>query len=293
MLQSMTGYGRGEHTTDDLKAVVEIRAVNHRFLDISLRMSRSLYALEHNIRKEVSASIMRGKVDISVQLEHADTHGPALLLNTHQAEQLTGLLRSLQQTTGCTDALSTASLLAFKDVLFEQQELNGDPDANWPVIEPALCSALQALQNMQQHEGRETAADISKRIDTVQACVEKINAAVPDLQLQRRESLREKIKTMCEGVIVDEGRLNQEIALLADRSDITEELVRLESHISQFLQWLDARGAIGRKLDFLMQEMNRETNTIGSKIANSEIALLVVEIKNELEKIREQIQNIM
>ena len=293
MLQSMTGYGRGECTHDDLKAVVEIRSVNHRFLDISLRMGRSLYGLEKYIRTEVGACAVRGKVEVSIQLESTGTHDLSLRLNTQQAVQLADLLRQLQQTAGCTNELDVASLLTFKDLLFEQQEVGSDLDASRRAIEPALSTALQALQAMQMDEGKETATDICERISAIQTCVEKIEKTAPQLLLQRQTTLREKIKALCEGVIVDEGRVTQEIALLADRSDITEELVRLKSHIKQFQQWLDTEGPIGRKLDFLMQEMNREINTIGSKISDSSIALLVIEIKNELEKIREQIQNIM
>jgi len=293
MLQSMTGYGTADYTHDDIKAVVEVRSVNHRFLDISLRMSRNLYGLEKYIRKEVSTYAARGKVDVSIQLEHTAAHDLSLRLNTQQAVQIADLLRQLQQAAGCTDKLDTASLLTFKDLLFEQQELENDLGESQSAIEPALKAALQALQAMQMEEGEETARDIRERINAIQTCVKKIELSAPQLLSQRQETLREKIKTLCAGVIVDEGRVTQEIALLADRSDVTEELVRLKSHIKQFQQWLDTEGPIGRKLDFLMQEMNREINTIGSKISDSDIALMVVEVKNELEKIREQIQNIM
>jgi len=289
----MTGYGRGEDTCEDIKAVVEVRSVNHRFLDISLRMSRNLYGLEKYIRKEVSAFAARGKVEVSIQLEHTAAHDLSLRLNAQQAVQIADMVRQLQQAAGCTDTLDTAALLTFKDLLFEQQEFENDLEASQRAIEPALKAALQTLQAMQMDEGEETARDIRERINTIQTSVDKIEAATPHLLLQKQETLREKIKALCEGVIVDESRVTQEIALLADRSDVTEELVRLKSHIKQFQQWLDAQGSIGRKLDFLMQEMNREINTIGSKISDSDIALLVVEVKNELEKIREQIQNIM
>jgi uncharacterized protein (TIGR00255 family) len=293
MLKSMTGYGRGEHTHNDMKAVVEIRSVNHRYLDISLRMSRSLYALEQHIRKEVSSAVLRGKVEVSIQIERSGENDLHLTLNTEQASRIAGLLRSLQQSAGCTDDINTATLLMFKDILFEHQEPENDPDASRDAIDPALDVALQSMQAMQEQEGRQTAADIINRIDTVTTCVHNIKTAAPELLRQRQETLREKIKTLCDGVTLDEGRITQEIAILADKSDITEELVRLESHIHQFGGWPDTRDPVGRKLDFLMQEMNREINTIGSKISDGDIALLVVEVKNELEKIREQIQNIM
>ncbi len=293
MLQSMTGYGRAEHTHAGNKAVVETRAVNHRYLDIALRMSRSLYGLEKKIRDEVSSCAARGKIDVSIQLECAGERDFSLRLHAEQAARIAGLLRELQSASGCTSAIDMGSLLAFKDMLFEQQEPGADSDENWAVIRPALLGALQAMRDMQAAEGRATAADMRTRLAAVQACVAKIETAAPELLRQRQETLREKIKALCEGIIVDEGRVMQEVALLADRSDITEELVRLASHIRQFEQWLEADGAIGRKLDFLMQEMNREINTIGSKIADGAVALQVVEVKNELEKIREQIQNIM
>jgi len=293
MLQSMTGYGRAEYTHGDVKAVVEVRSVNHRYLDIALRMGRSLYGLEKDIRAEVSAAVARGKVDVSIQLESDGERDLGLRLNTRQAARIAALLRDLGIAAGCAPEPDMASLLVFKDLLFEQGENESDPDTSWSAIKPALSGAMQAMRAMQAAEGAETARDMRERLVTIQTCVEKIEAAAPHLLRQRQGTLREKIKTLCEGIIVDEGRISQEIALLADRSDITEELVRLKSHIKQFQQWLDAEGAIGRKLDFLMQEMNREINTIGSKISDSAVALQVVEVKNELEKIREQIQNIM
>jgi uncharacterized protein (TIGR00255 family) len=293
MLQSMTGYGRAEYTHGEIKAIVEVRSVNHRYLDMALRMSRSLYGLEKNIRGEVSACAVRGKIDVSVQIECAGERDLSLRLNTEQAARLAGLLRELGSATGCAHEPDMASLLIFKDLLFEQRETDSDPDTSWNAIKPALIAAMQAMQAMQTAEGAETARDMRERLAAVQACIEKIETAAPNLLRQRQETLREKIKALCEGIIVDEGRITQEIALICDRSDITEELVRLKSHIKQFQQWLEAEGAIGRKLDFLMQEMNREINTIGSKISDSDIALQVVEVKNELEKIREQIQNIM
>ena len=292
MLQSMTGYGRAEYTHDDIKAVVEVRSVNHRFLDISLRMSRSLYGLEKYIRKEVSTYAARGKVDVSIQLEHTAAHDLSLHLNTQQAVQIADLLRQLQQAAGCTDKLDTASLLTFKDLLFEQQELESDLEASQRAIEPALKAALQALQAMQMDEGEETARDIRERITTVQTCVGKIETNAPQLLSHRQETLREKIKNLCEGVIVDESRVTQEITLLADRSDVTEELVRLKSHINQFQQWLDAQGAIGRKLDFLSQEFNREANTLCAKAQATPLTAIGLDLKAVIDQMREQIQNV-
>jgi len=293
MLLSMTGYGRGEHSINNMKAVVEVRSVNHRYLDISLRMSRSLYGLEQHIRRDVANSVARGKIEVSIQVDFTGEHTADVRLNTRQAAQIADLLRELQQAAGCAGNLDTASLLAFKDLLFEQHESENDPESSQKVVGPALNAALQAMQTMQAAEGAQTARDMQARITTVRECVAAIERAAPHLLSQRQQSLREKIQTLCDGIALDEGRINQEIAMLADKSDITEELVRLKSHIIQFRQWLDAEGPIGRKLDFLMQEMNREINTVGSKISDSDIALKVVEVKNELEKIREQIQNIM
>ncbi|MBM4311765.1 MAG: YicC family protein [Deltaproteobacteria bacterium] len=293
MLQSMTGYGRAEYTHGEIKAVTEVRSVNHRYLEMSLRMSRSLYGLEKNIRAEVSAAVARGKVDVSIQLERDGDRDLGLHLHTEQAARLAGLLRELGSATGCVQEPDMASLLAFKDLLFEQRETENDPDTSWNAIKPALSAALQAMRAMQTAEGEATVRDMRDRLATIQGHVEAIGAAAPALLRQRRDALREKIQNLCDGIMIDEGRLTQEIALMCDRSDITEELVRLTSHIKQFQQWLEAEGAIGRKLDFLMQEMNREINTIGSKISDSAVALQVVEVKNELEKIREQIQNIM
>lgn len=293
MLRSMTGYGRSEQADEQRKLVAEVRSVNHRFLDISLRIPRVFYPLESDIRKLISACISRGKVDVSLQFTSQVNGDIEMQVDTAKAKQLCAQLREIQKEAGISGDLDMACMLAFRDLFVKEPDSQPDQQALWAFIKPVLEQALAALRGMQDSEGRAITADLEARIAAVAEIIEAVTARFPDALAARQESLKDRIRQLCEGVALDEQRMVQEIALLADRSDITEELVRARIHIEQFRSWLSAPDAVGRKLDFLLQELNREVNTIGSKASDAEIAKRVVAAKNELEKIREQVQNVM
>jgi uncharacterized protein (TIGR00255 family) len=289
----MTGYGRAETQLADKRLTVEIRAVNHRFLDISVRMSRALGALEKDVRKQVSGAVQRGKIDVSVQCDAAAAGEAALCVDGAALRHVRALLQQVRESAGASGPPDLQDLLVFRDVIFRSADEPADAAQLWNALQPCLGQALADMARMQETEGAEIARDIRARLAQVADLTEAIAARVPEALQARRDGLRQRIAALCEGFEVDENRMTQEIALMADRSDVTEELVRAGSHIGQFLKGLDTCEPIGRKLDFLIQEINREINTIGSKSPDAAIALQVVEAKNELEKIREQIQNIM
>jgi len=293
MLQSMTGYGRTETVANEKKVVTEVRSVNHRFLDVSVRISRDFACLENNIKKLVAAYASRGKVDVSVQFESKQNGDLNIRVNTAAATHVYSMLQQIKKDVGVPGEINLSTLICFKDNIFEEKQDDVDDAGHWEALKPCLEQALQALKQMQNTEGQEISRDILQRLKEIENIAAKIETKAPESLETRKQTLKERVKILSEGVEVDEGRMLQEIAILADKSDITEELVRAKSHIKQFMQWLDTQEPVGRKLDFLMQEINREVNTIGSKVSDSEISIMVVAIKNELEKIREQVQNVM
>jgi len=293
MLRSMTGYGRSEVLFDDRKLVVEIRSYNHRYLDVATRLARMFYPFETEIRKQAAAAVARGKLDVSIQFDagRADPcdlqADPAAALRVHE------MLKLVQERVGLQGPLDMSALLNFKDSIFTCAEQSFEEERLFKALQGVLDQALKALQAMQEAEGATIAGDITQRMQALARLGDSISARAPAALAARVQTLKERVQNLCAEVALEEARMLQEIAILADRSDITEELVRARSHIGQFLLWLTSPDPIGRKLDFLIQEINREINTIGSKASDSEISLLVVAAKNELEKIREQIQNVM
>ena len=295
MLKSMTGYGHGEASAGEKKAVVEVRSVNHRFLDVSVRLLRTLMPLEKEIKKIVSTCTLRGKVDVYVQLNSAEDTDSNVTANQTAAKHIYDLLQQLKKEADIPGEITMETLLFFKDILFEEKREDVvDLQDSWKAIKSALELALEAQKQLQSVEGVETETDIKQRLKAVTILISEIGELAPESLAARRQTLRERVAALCEDVDVNEDRMLQEIAVMADKCDISEELVRAKSHIKQFLQWINSTDEpVGRKLEFLLQEINREANTISSKSFDSEIALKIVSIKNELEKIREQIQNIM
>ncbi len=292
MAKSMTGYGRGESSFEGKKIIVEMRSVNHRYCDVSLRVSPRFAAMEAEIKKFISNRTGRGKVDVNIQFENSEEAAYDLTINLPLAKALYNVLETLRQELNLPGAIDLATLLSFRDIIAPAKEVRA-PAGDFEALRPPLEQALAGLQQMQEQEGAEITADMRARLKTVGAAIAEIEALFPRSLAEREQALRERISTWCAGVELDAGRMAQEIAYLVDRSDITEELIRVKSHIKQFDQWLDTTETVGRKLDFLLQEINREVNTIGSKASDADISRQVVEIKNELEKIREQAQNIL
>ncbi len=294
MLKSMTGYGRGESTIGEKKVIAEVRSVNHRFLDISVKILRLLLPLEADIKKLVSSYTLRGKLDVNIHVESLTDGDLNVHINKSMTKHIYSLLQQTTKETGIPGEINLSSLLVFKDILFEEKQENVDMADYWNPIKSSLEQALQSIQQMQEAEGEEISDDIKQRLENIAGVADEINLRASESLAERQQALKERIETLCRDVEVDEARKMQEIAIIADRSDVTEELIRAKSHIKQFMQWLSSAGeSVGRKLDFLIQEINREVNTIGSKASDAEISLKAVIIKNELEKIREQVQNIM
>lgn len=293
MLKSMTGYGREETVVGGQSTAIEARSVNYRYLDVQLRTPRCLLPFEGRIKKLVSAFTSRGKVEISVQLGAANNGDGRISLNPELTAHVCDLLKQAKAVSGLPGDIDLSMLLSFQEIIFDVNRETFDESSCWVSLEPALRQALFAMAQMQAAEGEEIEKDIRARMMLVASMIEEIAAMAPEVLETKKNALRERIRDLCDTVAVDEARMVQEIAILADKSDITEEIVRARSHIKQFNCWLETDEPVGKKLDFLIQEINREVNTIGSKATDSEIALKVVTIKNEQEKIREQVQNVM
>ena len=291
MIKSMTGFGRSTYENDGREYIVEIKSVNNRFNDINIKMPRNLNYLEEKIRKQILNNISRGKVEVSIQLNNNSDLGKKINLNTDIAKRYIEELKKLSEETSVIDNINIMDIAKFPDVLNikideEAEEIIGKE------LFIALNSAINSLLDMRQKEGNKIKVDLENRIDTIKQKIEQISLISAGLVDEYIVKLETRIKELLKTDVVDESRLAQEVVIYSDKCSVEEEITRLKSHISQFLNLLNENTAIGKKLDFLIQEMNRETNTIGSKANNLEITNFVVDIKTELENVREQIQNI-
>jgi uncharacterized protein (TIGR00255 family) len=289
----MTGYGRAEAILNGQKLTVEIKSLNHRFLEVSLRLPSSLSTLEMEIKKKIGEPLHRGKIDVTIRV---DTQGGAenshyLSLNLPLARNYFELLTQLKQALNLQDDIGLEMIAGQRDV-FLQVEPSQDSAVLWQELEKLLDEALAGMIGMRRREGEILSRDVLARLDLMAQLLGGIEAKAPLVVLEYQRRLTDRIRDLTSGLGIDESRLNQEVAIFAEKSDITEEIVRFRSHIGQFLEMLDAEEAIGRKVDFLIQEMNREINTIGSKSSNADISKQVIEIKSELAKLREQVQNL-
>lgn len=289
----MTGYGRAEAILDGQKYTVEIKSLNHRFLEISLRLPASLSALEMEIKKKIGEPLLRGKIDVSIRrdVQSSAENGQYLALNLPLAQNYFNLLMQLKQSLNLQDDIRLEMIAGQKDV-FQMAELPQDDSVLWQGLAAVLEEALAGMMEMRRREGEVLSRDLSARLDLMTQLLSRIEAKAPQVVLEYQKRLTDRVRELTSGLVVDESRLSQEVAILAEKSDITEEIVRLRSHFGQFLEMLDREEAIGRKVDFLIQEMNREVNTIGSKSSDADISKQVIEIKSELAKLREQVQNL-
>ena len=291
MIKSMTGFGRSTYENEGREYIVEIKSVNNRFTDINIKMPRNLNYLEEKIRKQILSNISRGKVEVSIQLNNNSDLGKKINLNTDIAKKYIEELKKLSEETNIIDNINIMDVARFPDVL----NIRIDEEAE-EVIEKelftALDSAINSFLDMRQKEGSKIKVDLENRIEVIKQKIEQISSISAGLVDEYIVKLETRIKELLKTDVVDQTRLAQEVVIYSDKCSVEEEITRLKSHISQFLNLLNENIAIGKKLDFLIQEMNRETNTIGSKANNLEITNFVVDIKTELENIREQIQNI-
>ena len=291
MIKSMTGFGRSTYENDGREYIVEIKSVNNRFNDINIKMPRNLNYLEEKIRKQILSNISRGKVEVSIQLNNNSDLGKKINLNTDIAKKYVEELKKLSEETNIIDNINIMDVARFPDVL----NIRIDEEAE-EIIEKelfiALDSAIDSFLDMRQKEGSKIKVDLENRIEVIKQKIEQISSISAGLVDEYVVKLETRIKELLKTDVVDQTRLAQEVVIYSDKCSVEEEITRLKSHISQFLNLLNENIAIGKKLDFLIQEMNRETNTIGSKANNLEITNFVVDIKTELENVREQIQNI-
>jgi len=291
MISSMTGYGRGEATGEGITAIAEVRSVNSRYFEVNARLPRSLSLRENDVRELVRSKAGRGKINVVVSIDRESANGIPLKINKAAARSYIKLLNDLRKASGIKEKVTLDHLLKFSEVI-EATELDSADEKEWAVAEKALGSALDELKVMRQKEGNELRKDLESRIQLLEGKIELIEKLSKESIPEQRTRLRERVQQLLTSGTVDENRIELEIALLADKLDVTEECVRFRSHNKFFLEALINEESAGRKLNFLVQEMNREANTIGSKAANAAIAHHVVEIKEELEKIREQLQNV-
>ena len=292
MIKSMTGFGRGEAHDLERQFVVEVKSVNHRYNDIVARMPKRLSYLEEQLKELVKDKIKRGRVEIFVTLESKGQSDTKISLNLSLARQYYESIKEIQDNFPVIDDISSSVLSRFPDVLrIETKEEN--EDEMWLLLKKAAIYAIEMLVLMRKSEGEILANDILSKSQYITSIVSKIVERAPKVIEEYRVRLRERLNELLdESMQVDQNRINMEIILHADRSCIDEEIVRLKSHIIQLEKSCNDNQPIGRKLDFIIQEMNREINTIGSKANDLEIINYVVEIKSELEKTREQVQNI-
>ena len=292
MIKSMTAFGSAAFQQGDRRYVAEIRSVNHRYRDIVLRLPRNHQPLEEALRNIISSRTSRGRIEASFRIEMSCEALPyALELNLPLAESYLRVFKQLADHSGLDQEMRLESLLQMKDVMLIKPETDDMEEAR-EGFHAALNRALDALEEMRIKEGDAILKDFNKRIDRLEAYVDAVHMRAPELPEAYRKRLTEKVGKLLNGVEVDPARLAQEVTFLADRSDITEEIVRARSHLKQFRDYLLSDDAVGRRLDFLIQEINREVNTLCVKSSDAAISQIAVEMKAELEKLREQVQNV-
>ncbi len=292
MVFSMTGFGSSEVEHDGISARAEVRSVNNRFLELTVRLPRTLQLRENDVKELVRKKLVRGKINVNVTVDRNQTEEIPIKVNNAAAKAYYKLLQELRKTLKIKEPVSIQHLLTFSEV-FESPEGDETDEKEWAVVQEVLNAAIDRLLTMRSNEGKELQNDLRNRVENIAKIVEEISAANILRIPEERLKLRERVAQLSsDTTIIEEKRLEYEILLISDKLDVTEECVRFRSHNKYFLDALKNDEAAGRKLGFLLQEMNREANTIGSKASDADISRKVVFIKEELEKIREQIQNI-
>ena len=291
MIHSMTAFGQASGRILNREVLVEIRSVNTRFRDILVRTPKAYSALEEDVKTLVSHKASRGRIEVSIQVYESETRWESLSLNLDLAKAYHNLLEQLKDELDLPGGVELSHLAGVRDIIVYEEETLDLEEFKEGMV-PILNEALDKLVQMRAVEGRAIAADFSSRLDAMVSWVNEIASRKETVFSEAKAKLGDRIKALTGDLELDEGRLLQEAAYIADRSDITEEIIRLKSHLSQFRSCLQDGGVIGRRMEFLLQEINREVNTVGSKVGDLIITNLVVDLKSELEKLREQIQNI-
>ena len=291
MIKSMTGYGKSEQTIDSLNVTVEIKSVNHRYFEFSARVPREYGFLEEKLKKYCNSLITRGKVECYVSVEDLEEREMEVNVNKTLAAGYVKALKELSERFGLKDDISAVTLSRYPDVI-TLHKASEDEERIWNAVKTVAETSVSKFIEMRETEGSKLRGDILSRADYIIECVEFIEGRSPETVREYNEKLKQRMKELLGDASVDEQRLLNEAAIYADKIAVDEETVRLRSHISQLREFMNSNEAIGRKLDFLVQEINREANTIGSKAQDVDIAKKVIAIKAEVEKIREQVQNI-
>lgn len=292
MAKSMTGFGIGEFKDQYYNLSVECKTINHKYLDINLRIPRKLSFLEDKLRFLIKDHLGRGRVDIFVKFETVTSVGSQLVYDAELAKQYYHILKNIKSDFGLEEPISPVDIAKFPDVV-KITEAEDDEEILWNMLSDAANKALENLCNMRIIEGKKLEKDILARADLLERSVCDLEKYTDTIEKEYKDKLYARISELLDDPkVVDEYRLAQEVAIYADKSNITEEIVRFKSHINQLRDTVTADESVGRKMDFLIQEMNREVNTMGSKSSDVSIANLVINMKAELEKIREQVQNI-
>ncbi|MBE3127386.1 MAG: YicC family protein [Candidatus Atribacteria bacterium] len=290
MIKSMTGYGVGRVKAEDGECLVEIKSLNNKYCEINIKNNFQSLEVEQKMEKLIKDRVSRGKVNILVKVEHYSLTEEKIILNEDIADSCYKNLKTLKEKYKLKDEIGIGSMLKFKDIFKIVKEEEGAK--TWPLVEKATNLALDSLLKMREREGKVLVTDIQKRIKKIQKLIDKIEKYSKSSPLDYKDKFLSKIKNLTDGLNVDEGRIELEAAIFAEKTDITEEITRLKSHLIQFDNLLNFEESVGRKMDFLTQEINREVNTIGSKTNDIKVTSLVVLLKSELEKVREQARNI-
>ncbi len=291
MIRSMTGFGRCEDTINGCDIVVEIKSVNHRYFEFSSRISRGYGFLDEKLKSYLQSKVSRGKIDVYVSIEALEDTDAQVLVNHSLAAGYISALRELAERYHLCDDISVSTVSKYSDI-FTIHKAPEDEEIVWASVRSVADRALDALIHMRETEGERLKADVLQRTENILRIVGQIEERSPQTVMEYQQKLEQRLAEMLGGSNIDEQRILTEAAVFADKVAVAEETVRLRSHFDQCTKMLNSDEAIGRKLDFIVQEMNREANTIGSKCVDSQIAYMVVDIKAEIEKIREQIQNI-
>jgi uncharacterized protein (TIGR00255 family) len=292
MIKSMTAYGRGEAEGPAQKWVVELRSLNHRFLELSLNLPKRLWGLEDRLRKLVKSRIPRGRVEMQLTWESTGDKVLTLKADPALVQQTAALLGEIQAAGQLTEPLRLENLLHFSDLFITKESQELDLEETWEAVSQAVTGALDVLEAMRLTEGAALAIDLNINLEGIRREAARIQEQAPRLPQLWRDKVSARLAELVGETGVDETRLAQEVAFLAERRDLSEELARLDSHLAQFQETLESREPVGRKQEFLLQEMLREANTIGSKAGDLLISQAVLEIKGYLERLREQVQNI-
>lgn len=287
----MTGYGRVQQTVNGMDITIEIKSVNHRYYEFSSRITRGFGFLEEKIKSYLQTRICRGKVDVYVEVQQIDDLCAEVMVNHSLAQGYANALRELAQRYEVRDDLTACTLARFPDILTVHKAQESE-DKVWENIRPVLREATDRFVAMREAEGARLSADVESRMRTILQNVTKIEERSPRTVEEYKARLIARINELVGDIEIDQQRILTEAAIFADRIAVAEETVRMRSHIAEMTEMLESNGGVGRKLDFIVQEMNREANTIGSKAQDAEIAHMVIDMKAEIEKIREQIQNI-